>query len=564
MNTSFSSECDTRTYHPSCPGCLNYLGYSNTKNSDSKWDIVALPECKHMLHRGCLDRWSSHSRQLAKRDVSIFDGPTCPLCKVEVNPDQASQLVTLWCMSNHEASHDTEPKSDLPLPFSESRNFDHHCDVQALQAIFDQAVSADFSDFYFTVSNFPALHQMKNRYGIALSAEQLDTIMNQALHTTWFNHRMETINSSAMNKIKMAMLLGSDDEASKEVINKFFMKILGKTGDGKEDAIAFLLEQGVLEKEALQKCFEYYLRKESFREAANIHEKYGLHIDHETLKQSLMQVRGKDDLHQLSRMAGNENFQQAVLEALKALNETIISQDIHLRTRDAINTLLSVGIQDQDEINKSLCLAVLFKDRSWQDQLKEKYGAVLEPIFLKNLLEGTRDSNLVETIKDLLNLRADDELSKEALLAALLRVTTVNDPYGFYRIKHLLTACLENGIWSQQLVNKALKQALDNNNQEWAVTLNKKFQAVIDPQSLEDYLLKILTNPPSSGMGISNLRNLVLCFNRALSFVDKKNEQYKDAVATVLNRLLDGNLSQMPVYQECIELLVNFNDTATS
>ena len=563
MSVSYSNACGQSVWRSSCFFCLNRLESSKSKSVHNPgWNIVGLPQCKHLIHQSCFNHWTSHSRELARRDVSVEDQATCPLCKVKVNENEAFHNVdddTQLLNYNHPA-----PDPQFPLPLSETPDPDSHYDIQSLQALFDQAVSVERSDYYFNVSNFPALHQMKNRYGITLSAEQLDKILNEALLTTLFKNKCMSVDIYAVGKIKMAMLIRSDDDASKEVVNNFLKRILDVEGSCKDVAIDFLLEQEISDKEALQKVFEYQIKKKDFDEAEELYKKHDLHIEYEVLKQALMQVSCKSDVKFLSQLAySRQNFSLAALEALKALNETQIDFETHCFAdiKDAINVLLGTGISDQSEVSKSLRLAVLADDQSWKDKLKKKHGAVLDPQFFKEQLEGTADSDLIRKILSLYNLRANDEESTAALITALMRVVTAkHDHCRYSRVENLLTTCLRAQIWDQQLVNKALTLAIDMDSYTWAETLNKKFQAVLDPLILKDYLWKKLANC-TPGMSSMDEGEFIYCVKSILSFANKENQQSNEAVRFVLDRLPgDTSLSQIPSIKKCIKLLERFND----
>ena len=559
MSVSYSYACSRSTRSLHCYVCLNTLESSVVNNPG--WNIVGLPECRHVFHHSCFNHWASHSKELAKRDVSVDGQATCPLCKVKVEEKEDFYDEKVSSFSAQ------KPDPELPLPLLETPDSESQCDVQSLQALFDKAVSVEYSQYYFNVSNFPALHQMKNRYGITLSAEQLDKILNEALLTTLFGSQRVTVGSCAASKIRMVMFLRSDDDASKEVINNFFKRILDESGGCKDVIIDFLLDQEVSDRELLQKGFEYYIKNDFFGEAKTIHEKHGLHIEHEMLKDALIKAGAEYKVQILSGIAADsgQNFQQAGLEALKALNESKFDcRSVDLcRTKDAINALLDFGISDQTEVNKSLRLALLGDDPRWQDELQNNHGAVLEPQFLIEQLEGTEDSELVDKIGSLFELRANDDRSTAALIAALLRVVTVscNSFFRYSDIECLLSNCLNAGIWSQELVNKALTQAMDADSYTWAKTLNKVFQAVLEPQILKDYLWKKLTSCPSR-MSWADEGKFVCDVTDILSLANKNNNKQNDEVVhSVLNRLLENShLSQRPVIRRCIKLLVEFNE----
>ena len=558
MSVSYSYACSKSTRSLPCYVCLNTLESSVVNNPG--WNIAGLPQCRHVIHHSCLNHWSSHSKELAKRDVSVDDQATCPLCKVKVEEKEDFYDEKISSFSAQ------KPDPELPLPPLETPDSESQCDVQSLQALFDKAVSVEYSQYYFNVSNFPALHQMKNRYGITLSAEQLDKILNEALLTTLFGSQRVTVGSCAASKIRMVMFLRSDDDASQEVINNFFKRILNESGDCKDVIIDFLLDHEVSDRELLQKGFEYYIKNDFFGEAKTIHEKHGLHIEHEMLKDALMKTGAEYKVQILSRIAADsgQNFQQAGLEALNALNESKVNcrgEELY-RIKNAINALLDFGISDQTEVNKSLRLALLGDDRRWQYELQNKHGAVLEPQFLIEQLEGTEDSELVDKIESLFELRANDDRSTAALIAALMRVVTVScNSFHYSDIERLLSNCLNAGVWSQELVNKALTQAMDADRYSWAKTLNKDFQAVLEPQILKDYLWKKLTSCPSC-MSWAVEGKFVCDVTDILSLANKNNNKQNDEVVhSVLRRLLDNShLSQKPVIRRCIKLLVEFNE----
>ena len=268
MSVSYSYACSRSTRSLHCYVCLNTLESSVVNNPG--WNIVGLPECRHVFHHSCFNHWASHSKELAKRDVSVDGQATCPLCKVKVEEKEDFYDEKVSSFSAQ------KPDPELPLPLLETPDSENQCDVQSLQALFDKAVSVEYSQYYFNVSNFPALHQMKNRYGITLSAEQLDKILNEASLPSHSNTTCEIVGASASNKIKMAMLLRSDDVASKEVIKNFFKKILNLGGSCKEFILDFLLDQGMSDdEELLQKFIEYHIQNENYDQARKIHNKYG-------------------------------------------------------------------------------------------------------------------------------------------------------------------------------------------------------------------------------------------------------------------------------------------------
>ena len=564
MLISYSSACSQRIYELSCFVCLNRLESSNSPDIyNPGWNVVWLPQCKHLIHQSCYNHWASHSRELACRDVSVKDQVTCPLCKVKVEENTA--FINVDCdffLLNYDNS---DPYPELPLTPSETPDPDSDCDIQSLQVLFDQAVSVEYSHYYFNVSNFPALHQMKNRYGITLSAEQLDKILNEASLPSHSNTTCEIVGASASNKIKMAMLLRSDDVASKEVIKNFFEKILNLGGSCKEFILDFLLDQGMSDdEEVLQKFIEYHIQNENYDQARKIHNKYGSRIGLGMLKQMLMQVKTNSNVSFLAQIAGSsENYQQAVLEALRALNETHFDRGSFPHIKDSINLLLGTGTRDQHEVNKSLRLAVLADDQSWQDKLHKNYGAVLEAQFFKEQLEGVNDSDLINKILSLYKLRADDEVSTVALNAALMRVLTANHDH-YARVEDLLTTCLDAGILNQQLNSRALTQAVDADRYLWLKKLNMKYQAVLEPKDLKNCLWKKLSNCPQSMYSRAE-EELVNCVKSILSVAKKDDEESGSAVSFVLERLLgDANLSQRPVIKKCIKLLEGFKDVSTS
>ena len=566
MLVSYSSACSQRIYDLSCFVCLNGLESSNSPDIyNPGWNVVGLPQCKHLIHQSCFRHWVSHSRELACRDVRVEGQVTCPLCKVKV--DEKTAFFDVNNDFNLLEYDNPDPDPELPLTPSETPDPDSHCDIQSLQVLFDQAVTIDYSNYYFNVSNFPALHQMKNRYGITLSAEQLDKILNEALLPSHCDINCEIVGVSASNKIKMATLLRSDDVASKEVIKNVFKKILTLGGSCKEFVLYFFLHQGMLDQEeVLQKIIEHHIENGNYEQAEKIHNKYGFRIGHDMLKKTLMRVKTKSNVSSLSKIAGDsEKFQQAVLEALRTLNETPFDRDSFPHIKDTINVLLGTGTRDQHEVNKSLRLAVLADDQSWQDKLQKNYGAVLEAQFFKEQLEGANDSYLINKILSLYKLRADDEVSTAALNAALMRVlTTSHDHCRYSRVEHLLTKCLDAGILNQQLSSRALTQAIDAERYIWAKRLNMEYQAVLDPQDLKNCLWKKLSGCPQSMYSRAE-EEFVCCVESILSVANKDDEQSGRAVSFVLERLLgDANLSQRPGIKKCIKLLEGFNDVSTS
>ena len=564
MSLSYSYACSQMVNGPACLVCLSKLDPASCTDPFDPLQVVGLPQCNHVVHLGCFDHWSTHSKQLAKRDVSVVDQATCPVCKVSMDKkEDFRHMRSLDIPSSFKKDHNQTPGPELPLPLLEMPGPDSQYDAQSIQALFDKAVPVESSEYLFNISNFPALHQMKNRYGITLSAEQLDKILNKALLTKLSKRKRVIVDVFSANKIKMAMLLRSDDEASKEVIHNFFTRILDVSGSSKDVVIGFLLGQVILDKKILQKGFDYYIEKKLFHEAEEIFKKHNLRIEYEALKKALMQVRSKCSVNNLARIAADsdQDFQQVVRDAVKELNESAVTfQGSGLDLiMGAIKILMGTGYLDQTEINKSLRLAVLANDTSWQYELHHQYGAVLESQFFKEHLESTDASKLIRKIDTLFKIKANDDVTNTALIAALMRVVAKNNrPSSCFEIRNLLTECLNAGVWSQQLVNNALTQAIDAGEYLWATTLNKDFHAVLDAETLKCYLWEIVLNPPSSTSSDAEQR-FVGRVKHMLDFAGKSSKQNNDAVSFVLNELLDNpGLSQKPVIKNCVELMVEF------
>ena len=564
MSLSYSYACSQMVNGPACLVCLSKLDPASCTDPFDPLQVVGLPQCNHVVHLGCFDHWSTHSKQLAKRDVSVVDQATCPVCKVSMDKkEDFRHMRSLDIPSSFKKNHNQTPGPELPLPLLEMPGPDSQYDAQSIQVLFDKAVPVESSEYLFNISNFPALHQMKNRYGITLSAEQLDKILNKALLTKLSKHKRVIVDVFSANKIKMAMLLRSDDEASKEVIHNFFTRILDVSGSSKDVVIGFLLGQVILDKKILQKGFDYYIEKKLFHEAEEIFKKHNLRIEYEALKKALMQVRSKCSVNNLARIAADsdQDFQQVVRDAVKELNESAVTfQGSGLDLiMGAIKILMGTGYLDQTEINKSLRLAVLANDTSWQYELHHQYGAVLESQFFKEHLESTDASKLIRKIDTLFKIKANDDVTNTALIAALMRVVAKNNrPSSCFEIRNLLTKCLNAGVRSQQLVNNALTQAIDVGEYLWATTLNKDFHAVLDAETLKRYLWEIVLNPPSSTSSDAEQR-FVGRVKRMLDFAGKSSKQNNDAVSFVLNELLDNpGLSQKPVIKNCVELMVEF------
>ena len=568
MSLSYSYACNQIVKGSTCFVCFSKLDTTIcTDHINPKLQVVGLPQCKHLVHLGCFDHWSTHSKELAKRDVSVVDQATCPLCKVSVDKKQRYHyLYGRDYLSSYEKDHNQTPDPELPLPLLEKPDPDSQYDDQSIQVLFDKAVSVENSEYLFNVSNFPALHQMKNRYGITLSAEQLGKILNEALLVKLPTRQHVAIDVFTINKIKMAMLLRSDDEASKEVIHNFFRRVLNVSRTScKNLAIDFLLGQVILDKKLLQEGFDYYINKNLFHEAEGILKEHGLRIEYEALKKALMQVRSECSVKILARIAAdsNQDFQQVVRDVVKELNEsTVTFQDSSFDLiRGTIKILMGTRCLDQTEINKSLRLAVLANDTGWQYELHHEYGAVLESQFFKEHLESTHTSKLIREIDTLFKIKANDDVTNAALIAALMRVVAKNNrPSSCCEIRNLLIKCLKAGVRSQQLVNNALTQAIDTAGEyPWAKTLNQDFHAVLDAETLKNYLWEIVLNPPSN-TGCDVEQRFVGRVKSMLEFADKNSKQNSDAISFVLNGLLDNpSLSQKPVIKKCVELMVEFN-----
>lgn len=73
-----------------CAVCLSGIGGGD--------EVRRLPNCRHVFHRGCIDRWMGHQQR------------TCPLCRAPLMPGDA-----LWADLPDAPDYDMSYPSPLPL-----------------------------------------------------------------------------------------------------------------------------------------------------------------------------------------------------------------------------------------------------------------------------------------------------------------------------------------------------------------------------------------------------------------------------------------------------------------
>ena len=124
MLASYSNACSQSLYELSCFVCLNRLESSNSPDVyNPGWNVIGLPQCKHLIHQSCYNHWASHSRELACRDVSVEKQVTCPLCKVKVGENTA--FVNADCDFELLDYDNPDPDPELPLIQTVIVTFNH-------------------------------------------------------------------------------------------------------------------------------------------------------------------------------------------------------------------------------------------------------------------------------------------------------------------------------------------------------------------------------------------------------------------------------------------------------
>ncbi|TVT99696.1 hypothetical protein EJB05_54895, partial [Eragrostis curvula] len=98
----FDELCPAACADEDCAVCLSGIGGGD--------EVRRLTNCRHVFHRGCLDRWMDHDQR------------TCPLCRAPLIPDEMSGAL-LWAAaagvpdaSDFDFSYFGAPLAPVPSP----------------------------------------------------------------------------------------------------------------------------------------------------------------------------------------------------------------------------------------------------------------------------------------------------------------------------------------------------------------------------------------------------------------------------------------------------------------
>ncbi|MGI2026366.1 hypothetical protein [Endozoicomonas acroporae] len=513
------------------------------------------------MHNQCSRNWHEHCRQLADLDVSLPYTATCAVCKTKVVEDDPNN----WRVAGsvHFDYCDNPKTEDPTLSVVETSV---NCDpltLDAIKPLMDEAISSN---------NFPAIWQLKSRYGLTLSATQLKEVLWQALPPSP-SHPSDS--ACANNKIQLALKLMTNDDASKTVVSNFLQEVLKNEGYTNCVLVNELVKSKIPNESALKEAFDYLVSKGRFYDAKTMKDEYKFSLDFSELKeqlqktydeksrnlQSILHLYNKDDetcqftLHYILKTVATQP-QDGSPELLDLRYDGFFANYMSF-----ISTLLSHGVMDQTAVDAAMSKAVSTISREgleWAAELKARYQATMDPAKLKEAIVKAIDQNERSLLKLILPLFVSEQDTKAANIMILEKLAIKPDPYfqGIYRFAK--EACQKqlasSRCWSQEAVDTLIKRAINNDDIHWAIELNYSYRAYLDIETLASQILKKVHDEKvqkrsSETYFLDTLRKL-------LRLAKPENPDLPNTIQTITDQII--NMESFPLKQTVVEMLIDF------
>ncbi len=567
MSVSYLSICHARKHE--CSVCLNSItDYQHADEVPShSWRhkyVFILSGCKHLMHRECSDNWDRHCRDLSDRDPSLPSVPTCPACKTVISDGNLAK---------------NKLNSDLPLDCEKAETEDPQpsfletpvntapLTLDAVRVLMDEAVRRN---------NFPAMWQLKSRYGITLSAAQFKDVLWQILPQTF--HAF--VIPSAENKIRMALDLMTHDDASERLVSDFLQEVLKKKGCP-GDVVNRLAESKILSENVQKEAFDFFVSIGRFDYAQAMKEQYGISLNGVQLKEQLFKTYEAKKNYQLQRILSlydkdNKSCQEILREVLKTV--AMQPQDYSPKLFDRsygnffdnymrfINTLLSHGVRDQTAVNAAMTKAVSTlgsQGLEWAGQLKTNYQATIDSGKLEVVIDRALDERQFFLLELIFPLFASDD-SDTANSRLLEKLASKLDPRFYYIYRMAKNACKQrlasSGCTSQKAIDTLLKKAIENKDIPWASELNSKYNAYLDIKMFHYHILdQVDAVKRCKHTDPSFLDDLIT----SLRFVKTDNPGLPGTIERMVERI--GKMEKFPLQQNVVDMLRSFlEDIQTS
>ncbi|WP_257295402.1 hypothetical protein [Endozoicomonas sp. YOMI1] len=435
--------------------------------------------------------------------------------------------------------------------------------LDAVRLLMDAAVRTN---------NFPAMWQLKIRYGITLSAAQLKDVLWHTLPPQSFH---VYVIPSADNKVRMALDLMTHDDASKRVVSDFLQEVLKKKGHA-EMVVNRLAGSKILNENAQKEALDFFVSIGVFDEVKALKEQYGLSLNNRQLKELLLKVYAskRNSSHLQWILSSYDKDNKSCIETLCEVLRTVATQQQEYSRElldrsygnffdnymEFINTLLSHDVKDQTAVDAAMTKAVSTlcpEGLTWAGQLKTNYQATMDPAKLEVAIDKAVDERQFFLLKLIVPLFTSDEDADMANNRVLEKLASKLDPCYefFYRMaKNACNQLLEiSGCSSQKALDTLIKKAIENRDIPWASELNSKYDAYLDIEMFESHICKEVmvvkrckhTDPYYLGDLITSLR-----------FFKADNPNLPGAIEKVVDRI--RNMEKFPLQQNVVDKLRSF------
>ncbi len=561
MSVSYLSICHARKHE--CSVCLNSItDYQHADEVPShSWRnkyVFILSGCKHLMHGECSDNWDSHCRDLSDRDPSLPSVPTCPACKTIISEgNRAKNGLDRDFPLDSEKAETKDPKpSFLETPVNTVP-----LTLDAVRVLMDEAVRRN---------NFPAMWQLKSRYGITLSAAQFKDVLWQTLPQSFHVY----VIPSAENKIRMALDLMTHDDASERIVSDFLQEVLKAKGYP-EDVVNRLAESKMLNENAQKEAFDFFVSIGRFDYAKAMKEQYGISLNSTQLKEQLFKsYEAPKKSYQLQRILNlydkdNKSCTVILREVLKTVAMQPQDHSSKLFDRNYgnlfdnymifINTLLSHGVRDQTAVDAAMTKAVSTlgsQGLEWAGQLKTNYQASIDFGKLEVAMNKAVDERQFFLLELIFPLFASDD-TDTANNRVLEKLASKLDPRYYYIYLMAKNACKQrlasSGCTSQKAVDTLLKKALENKDIPWASELNSKYNAYLDIRMFNYHILdQVYVIKRCKHTDPYFLDDLIAC----LRFIKTDNPDLPGTIEGMVERI--RKMEKFPLQQNVVDMLSSF------
>ncbi|WP_257266068.1 hypothetical protein [Endozoicomonas sp. ONNA2] len=498
---------------------------------------------------------------MADLDVSLPYAATCAVCKTKVIENNPKNFRVTGSLH---FDYCDRPKTKDPTLSAVERSV--HCDpltLDAIKPLMDEAIKSN---------NFPAIWQLKSRYGLTLSAAQLKEVLWQALPPSP-GRLSDTV--CANNKIQLALELITNDDASKTIVSDFLHEVLKKERYVNYILVNRLVESKIPNKTALKEAFDYLVSEGRFDDAKAMKDQYEFSLNFSQLKEQLQKTYDDEMSQTVQSILSLYNKDDGACQfTLCYILKTVATQpqDVSPKLLDQssrrffvnymgfISTLLSHGVMNQTAVDAAMSKAVSTISREgleWAGELKARHQATIDPAKLKEAIVKAIDQNKRSLLELILPFFSSEQDTKAANIMILEKLASKSNQYFQDVYRFAKEACQEqlasSRCWSQKAVDTLIKRAIDNDDIHWAIELNNDYRAYLDIETLASKILKEVDSVKAKRICntacLDNLRG-------SLSLAKPDDPALPDTIQTITAQII--NMELFPLKQAVVEMLVDF------